>query len=81
MGAQWGPHQPKTHFVRKNRLNSYALECFSEAESAPIRSVLKFCFDLDIRFFPNFSKKYFFGRSKDGDLIFSVKSQILKQFL
>ena len=32
------------------------------------------------RFFSNFSKKYFFDRSKDGDLIFSAKSQILSDF-
>ena len=32
-------------------------------------------------FFSNFSKTYFFGRSKDGDLIFSAKSQIVKWFL
>ena len=32
-------------------------------------------------FFSNFSKKYVFGRSKDGDMIFSVKSQIFMEFL
>ena len=39
-------------------------ECFSEAESASIRSAAKFCFDLDVRIFSNFPKKYFFDRSK-----------------
>ena len=53
-------------------------EWLSEAESASIRSASKFCFDLDVRIFFNFSKNIFFGRSKDGDLIFF---RICRQFL
>ena len=58
-----------------------ALEAFSEAESVSIRSASKFCFDLDGGNFSNFSEKYFFGRSKDGDMIFFGKISNLKEFL
>ena len=56
-------------------------DCFSEAESARIRSAVKFFFDLDVRKKFNSSEKYFPGRPKDGNMIFSAKSQILNEFL
>ena len=40
---------------------NYTLEWFSEAGSAPIRSAVKFPFDIDVRFFPNCLKKYIFS--------------------
>ena len=40
------------------------LEPFPEAESAPIRSAVKFYFDIDIRKISNFFKKYFFRSIK-----------------
>ena len=36
------------------------LNCFSEAESASIRSASKFCFDLDVRIFFQLFQKIFF---------------------
>ena len=45
--------------------SNYALEWFSEAGSAPIRSAVKFYFDIDVRiFFSTSSKNIFFDRSK-----------------
>ena len=56
-----GQHQPKnTLGSLENRTHSYALEWFSEAESPPIRSAVKFCFDLDVRNFFQLYQKYFF---------------------
>ena len=54
--------------VRKNifflAATNYTLEWFSEAGSAPIRSAVKFYFDIDVRIFFNFFKKYFFRSTK-----------------
>ena len=36
--------------------SNYTLEWFSEAGSAPIRSAMKFYFDIDVRIFFNFFK-------------------------
>ena len=47
-----------------------ALECFSEAESAPIRSACKFCVDLYVRNFSQLFQKIFFRSTKT---IFSRK--------
>ena len=41
--------------------NYYALEWFSEAESACIRSAVKFCFDIDVRNFFSTLLKIFFS--------------------
>ena len=40
--------------------SNYALEWFSEAGSAPIRSAVKFYFDTDVRIFSNFFPKNIF---------------------
>ena len=51
--------------------NYYALEWILEAESAPIRSAVKFCFDIDVRKnFSTFSK-----------IIFSIDPKIFCQIL
>ena len=43
---------------------NYTLEWFSEAGSAPIRSAVKFPFDIDVRFFSQLSQKIFFRSIK-----------------
>ena len=40
------------------------LECFSEAESAPMRSACKFCVDLYVRNFSQLFQKIFFQSTK-----------------
>ena len=50
--------------------SNYALEWFSEAWSAPIRSAVKFYFDIDVRIFSNFFITYFFDRSKKNRKFF-----------
>ena len=58
------------------------LEWFSEAGSAPIRSAMKFYFDIDVRIFFNFFKKIFFSidQKKIGkSWKFSKKSKIFKE--
>ena len=49
-----------TNLYQKNVLIWSLGECFSEAESASIRSAAKFCFDLDVRIFVQLFKKIFF---------------------
>ena len=44
--------------------SNYALEWFSEAGSAPIRSAVKFYFDIDVRIFFQLRQKKKFNRSK-----------------
>ena len=44
--------------------SNYALEWFSEAGSAPIRSAVKFYFDLDVRIFFQLLQKIFFRSIK-----------------
>ena len=50
--------------------NNYALECFSEAGSAPIRSARRFYFDLDVQKISQLFQKKFFGRLKKNINIF-----------
>ena len=60
--------------------SNYALEWFSEAGSAPIRSAVKFYFDIDVRiFFSTSSKNIFFDRSKKSSKFFE-KVKIFKIF-
>ena len=64
---------PKTSFSREPT-EFYALERFSEAVSAPIRSALKLYFGIDVRIFSQlFLKNIFFRTSKQ----FFEKSTIL----
>ena len=58
------------------------LEPFSEAESAPIRSAVKFYFDIDVRiFFSTSSKNIFSIDPKKKVRKFSKKSKIFDLFL
>ena len=64
---------PRFSYFRENQIDDIdALEYFSEAESAPIRSACKFCVDLYVRNFSQLFQKYFFGRPKQ---YFSEKSE------
>ena len=68
------------HFVQNWKKNVLWLrEWFSEAESASIRSASKFCFDLDVRIFFNFSKNIFSVDPKMGILFFQRNPKSLKQ--
>ena len=64
---------------------NYTLEWFSEAESAPIPSAVKFCFDIDVRIFFNSEKKIDrsqknlkfsrnFGKSKKKSIWFWIEN-------
>ena len=44
--------------------SNYALEWFSEAGNAPIRSAVKFYFDIDVRIFFQLPQKIFFRSIK-----------------
>ena len=47
------------YFRQRNTRENYALEWFSKAESAPIRSAMKFYFDIDVRkCFSTYSKNF-----------------------
>ena len=61
---------------------NYTLEWFSEAGSAPIRSAVKFYFDIDVRIFFQLLQKYVFDRSKKKFEIFrkSVNFHFFRDF-
>ena len=53
-----GGHGPERSAARP--ANEHSLEWVSEAESAPIRCAMKFCFDLDVRIFIQLFFKIYF---------------------
>ena len=66
---------------KKNAFGFGAAEnAFQRLGVCPFDPQANFASTLMFGFFYNFSKKYFFGRSKDGDMTFSAKSQISRNF-
>ena len=60
--------------------SNYALEWFSEAGSAPIRSAVKFYFDIDVRIFFQLLQKIFFRSIKKKSSKIFEKVKIFEIF-
>ena len=52
-------HQNHENLMQRDRGQNYTLEWFSEAGSAPIRSAVKFYFEINVRIFFQLFQKYF----------------------
>ena len=68
-------HQNHENLMQRDRGQNYTLEWFSEAGSAPIRSAVKFYFEIDVRIFFNFFKNIFGKKSEKSRFQKSTKSE------